>query len=103
MSDKWYTRPVLFIADFNRSFEFYVNQLGFTEAWRYEEAGKSWILQVDRKGCEIILSSQWPEKAGKGLLFISLDADVLNALCAPSWKAAALRSKTANGAIGSWW
>lgn len=80
MSDKWYTRPVLFVADIDRSFEFYVNQLGFTEAWRYEEAGKSWIIQVDRKGCEIILSAQWPEKAGKGLLFISLDLAVLNAL-----------------------
>jgi uncharacterized glyoxalase superfamily protein PhnB len=31
------------------------------------------IVQVSRAGCEIILSDQWPEEAGRGLLFISLD------------------------------
>lgn len=36
MSDKWYARPVLFVADIDRSVDFYVKQLGFTQPWRYE-------------------------------------------------------------------
>jgi len=80
MSDKWYARPVLFVADIDRSVDFYVKQLGFTEAWCYEEKGKAFVAQVDRQGCELIFSSQWPDKVGKGLMFISLDAGVLDAL-----------------------
>jgi catechol 2,3-dioxygenase-like lactoylglutathione lyase family enzyme len=80
MSDQWYSRPVLFVADIDRSVDFYVKQLGFTQAWRYEEEGKAFVAQVARKGCELIFSSQWPDKVGKGLLFISLDADVLDAV-----------------------
>jgi catechol 2,3-dioxygenase-like lactoylglutathione lyase family enzyme len=80
MSDKWYSRPVLFVADIDRSVDFYVERLGFTQAWRYEEEGKAYVAQVDRTGCELILSSQWPDKVGKGLMFISLDVGVLDAL-----------------------
>ena len=80
MSDKWYSRPVLFVANIDRSVDFYVKQLGFTQAWRYEEEGKPRVAQVDRQGCELILSSQWPDKVGKGLMFISLDLGVLDAL-----------------------
>jgi catechol 2,3-dioxygenase-like lactoylglutathione lyase family enzyme len=80
MSDKWYSRPVLFVADIDRAVDFYVKQLGFTQAWRYEEDGKAYVAQVDRLGCELIFSSQWPDKVGTGLMFISLDPDVLDAL-----------------------
>jgi catechol 2,3-dioxygenase-like lactoylglutathione lyase family enzyme len=80
MSSKWYARPVLFVADIDRSVDFYVKQLGFSHPWRYEEEGKAWVAQVERQGCELILSSQWPDKVGKGLMFISLDLEVLNAL-----------------------
>jgi catechol 2,3-dioxygenase-like lactoylglutathione lyase family enzyme len=80
MSNRWYTRPVLFVADIDRSVDFYMKQLGFTQAWRYEGEGKAYVAQVDRQGCELILSSQWPDKVGQGLVFISLDVGVLNAL-----------------------
>src|ERR1700675_4112423 len=80
MSNEWYARPVLFVADIDSSVDFYVKQLGFTQPWRYEEEGKAWVAQVDRQGCELILSSQWPDKVGKGLMFISLDVGVLDAL-----------------------
>jgi len=79
MSDVWYARPVLFVADIDRSVDFYVKQLGFTQPWRYEEDGKAYVAQVSRQGCELILSSQWPDKVGNGLMFISLDGDVLDA------------------------
>ena len=80
MSDQWYARPVLFVADIGTAVDFYVKQLGFTQPWRYEEEGNALVAQVERQGCEIVLSSQWPEKVGKGLMFISLDAGVLDAL-----------------------
>jgi catechol 2,3-dioxygenase-like lactoylglutathione lyase family enzyme len=80
MSNQWYARPVLFVADIDTSVDFYVEQLGFTQAWRYDDDGKEYVAQVGRQGCELILSSQWPGKVGNGLMFISLDAAVLNAL-----------------------
>jgi catechol 2,3-dioxygenase-like lactoylglutathione lyase family enzyme len=80
MSKAWYARPVLFVTDVDRSVDFYVKQLGFTQAWRYSESGKAWVAQVERPGCELMLTSKWPQKAGKGLMFISLDAEPLNAL-----------------------
>jgi catechol 2,3-dioxygenase-like lactoylglutathione lyase family enzyme len=80
MSNEWFARPVLFVTDIDRSVDFYVKQLGFTQPWRYEDDGKAWVAQVDRQGCELILSSQWPDKVGKGLMFISLNVDVLDVL-----------------------
>ena len=53
---------------------------GFSHPWRYEEEGKARVAQVERQGCELILSSQWPDKVGKGLIFISLDVEVIDAL-----------------------
>jgi uncharacterized glyoxalase superfamily protein PhnB len=79
MSD-WYARPVLFVADVGRSLDFYVQQLGFTQSWRHEEQGKALVAQVNRQGCELIVSSQWPRKVGSSLIFISLDLSVLQAL-----------------------
>ena len=80
MSDRWFARPVLLVTDIDRSVDFYVKRLGFTQSWRYEDEGKASVAQVDRQGCELILSSQWPGKVGKGLMFISLDVGVLDAL-----------------------
>jgi catechol 2,3-dioxygenase-like lactoylglutathione lyase family enzyme len=83
MSNKWYTRPVLLVTDIDRSVDFYVNQLGFKENWRFEpEPGKASVAQVSRPGLELILEAdqQWPDKIGKSLMFISLDAKVLDAL-----------------------
>jgi len=68
----WYTRPVLFVGDVERSLRFYVGELGFAERWRHAEGAKVLVAQADREGCEIIFSCQWPEKAGNGMLFISL-------------------------------
>jgi catechol 2,3-dioxygenase-like lactoylglutathione lyase family enzyme len=77
---RWYARPVLFVSDLERSVGFYVDQLGFKERWRHEDAGKLLVAQVDRQSCELILSSQEPEKTGRGRMFISLDVDVLRSV-----------------------
>jgi uncharacterized glyoxalase superfamily protein PhnB len=72
----WYTRSVLAVRDAPAALGFYSTKLGFSEDWRYEEEGRLRIVQVSRAGCELILSDQWPDEAGRGLLFISLsDAD----------------------------
>jgi catechol 2,3-dioxygenase-like lactoylglutathione lyase family enzyme len=75
LSESWYARPVLFVADIDRTLDFYVNRLGFTQSWRYEDEGTTFVAQADRQGCALIFSSQWPDKVGKGLMFISLDVE----------------------------
>jgi len=71
----WFARPVLHVSDVEASLRFYVNQLGFTTPWRYEEENRVRVAQVDRQGCALILSDQWPAKVGKGLMFISLNVE----------------------------
>ena len=71
----WFARPVLHVTDVEASLRFYVGRLGFTSPWRYDEEGKARIAQVDRQGCALILADTWPEKAGKGLMFISLNVE----------------------------
>jgi uncharacterized glyoxalase superfamily protein PhnB len=74
----WFARPVLHVKDVETSLRFYVDQLGFTSPWRYDEGGKVFVAQVERQGCALILSQQWPEKIGKGLIFISLNVESLS-------------------------
>jgi catechol 2,3-dioxygenase-like lactoylglutathione lyase family enzyme len=71
----WFARPVLHVTDVEASLRFYVNRLGFTSPWRYDEGGKAHVAQVDRQGCALILADTWPEKIGKGLMFISLNVE----------------------------
>jgi catechol 2,3-dioxygenase-like lactoylglutathione lyase family enzyme len=80
MSNKWYSRPVLFVTDIDRSVDFYVKQLGFAQQWRFVVEGKAEVAQVARPGCEFILTAEPSDKTGKGLMFISLDTEVLDAL-----------------------
>jgi len=67
---RWYSRPVLFVADLNRALRFYLVQLGFEKNWH---AG-----DVSRSDCEIILC-QDPMRRDKARLFIELTADGLKA------------------------
>src|SRR5258708_22913442 len=71
----WFARPVLHVTDLEASLRFYVDQLGFTSPWRYDEDGRAYVAQVDRQGCALILARTWPEKIGKGLMFISLNVE----------------------------
>jgi catechol 2,3-dioxygenase-like lactoylglutathione lyase family enzyme len=71
----WFARPVLHVKDVEASLRFYVNRLGFTSPWRYDENGRAYVAQVDRQGCALILAETWPEKIGKGLMFISLNVE----------------------------
>jgi catechol 2,3-dioxygenase-like lactoylglutathione lyase family enzyme len=107
----WFARPVLHVTDVEASLLFYVNRLGFTSPWRYDEDGRAHVAQVDRQGCALILADTWPEKIGKGLMFISLNVEpetgeaavaALDALRA-ELEAKGVRSRRVRGATGSWW
>ena len=63
----WFARPVLHVASVEASLRFYVDRLGFTVAWQFEEEGRVFVAQVDRGSCALIFSNQWPEKVSKGL------------------------------------
>ncbi len=75
MSVDWFARAVLHVSDVEASLGFYVNRLGFTSPWRYDDEGKPHVAQVDRQGCALILADTWPEKIGNGLMFISLNVE----------------------------
>jgi uncharacterized glyoxalase superfamily protein PhnB len=73
---EWFARPVLHVSSVEASLPFYMDQLGFTVPWRVkDEDGRTHVAQVDRQGCALILSDQWPQKVGKGLMFISLNVE----------------------------
>ena len=107
----WFARPVLHVTDVDSSLLFYTGQLGFTSPWRFDEDGRAYVAQVDRQGCAIILADRWPEKIGKGLIFISLNVEpatreaAVAALmrCARNSRPRASRSRRVGGATGSSW
>jgi catechol 2,3-dioxygenase-like lactoylglutathione lyase family enzyme len=71
----WFARPVLHVADVEAALSFYVSRLGFTSTWRYDDDGKARVAQVERDGCALILADTWPEKIGRGLVFVSLSLE----------------------------
>lgn len=74
---RWYTRPVLFVADVNRALHFYVDMLGFEKSW-HEGNGAGKVCQVNHGECEIILCDDG--RRDKARLFIELTADGLTDL-----------------------
>jgi catechol 2,3-dioxygenase-like lactoylglutathione lyase family enzyme len=76
-SHRWYSRPVLFVADLSRALRFYVDQLGFEKNWHSGD-GSGTVCQVSRSDCEIILC-QDPTRHDHARLFIELTADGLRA------------------------
>ena len=75
----WYARALLHVADVQRAVDFYLG-LGFAEAWRHEDEDRLLVAQVEREGCELILTGQWPDRCGRGTMFISLDAEAFAAV-----------------------
>jgi catechol 2,3-dioxygenase-like lactoylglutathione lyase family enzyme len=99
----WFARPVLHVTDVETSLRFYVERLGFMSPWRYEEDGKTHVAQVDRQGCALILADTWPDKIGKGLMFISLNAETREAAIAGlDALRAELEAKGVSVKEGSW-
>lgn len=91
----WYSRPVLFVADIDRASTFYVERLGFSETWRHVD-GRALVAQVERDGCELLLSCQRPDKVGGAMTFVSLDR--------PEFEAVKARMGGPGGAVREgWW
>ena len=72
---RWYTRPVLFVADINHAIRFYVDMLGFEKQW-HEGDGAGKVAQVNRGECELILCED-ATRRDKARLFIELTRDGL--------------------------
>ena len=98
----WFARPVLHVTDVEASLLFYVNLLSFTSPWRYDEDGRAHVAQVDRQGCALILADTWPEKIGKGLMFISLNLEPQAQVAALDALRAELEAKGVPVKDGSW-
>src|SRR5258707_1946221 len=73
ITHRWYTRPVLFVADVHRALQFYVEMLGFEKRW-HEDDGKGKVCQVNRAECEIILCED-ADRKDRVRLFVSLTED----------------------------
>ena len=101
----WFARPVFHVRDVEASLRFYTDQLGFITPWRYDEDGRVHAAQVDRQGCALILADTWPEKIGKGLVFISLNIESAShegAIAALDALRAELEAKGVSVKEGSW-
>jgi catechol 2,3-dioxygenase-like lactoylglutathione lyase family enzyme len=98
----WFARPVLSVSDVEASLRFYAGRLGFTTPWRYEEDGRACVAQVDRQGCALILADNWPERIGKGLIFISLNFEPEAQVAALDALRAEFESKGVPVKEGSW-
>jgi catechol 2,3-dioxygenase-like lactoylglutathione lyase family enzyme len=99
----WFARAVLHVADVEASLRFYIDRLGFTSPWRYDEDGRAYVAQVERQGCALILADTWPEKIGKGLMFISVNAETREAaIVALDGLRAEFEAKGVSVKEGSW-
>lgn len=73
-----YARAVFFVENAERSLRFYVQQLGFSEDWSHQDAGRVYVCQVTLFGFELILNEvndQTQSRAGHGRVFIGLEND----------------------------
>lgn len=95
----WYARSVFHVADVPAAIAFYRDKLGFAEAWSFDEGGGVVVAQVERDGCAIIFSSQWPDKRSEGLLFVSLGDGSLETMNAAR---AELKARGAPVMDGQW-
>ena len=71
-----YARAVFFVENAGRSQRFYLDQLGFSDDWSYNEGDAVYVCQVAFMGCEVILQQVDPdnrERAGHGRIFVGLE------------------------------
>ena len=76
--NRWYARPVFFVADVNHAARFYIDMLGFTKSW-HEADGEGTVCQVNRADCEIILC-QDATRTDKSRVFIELSKEGVSEL-----------------------
>ena len=75
-----YARSIFFVRSAESSLRFYVEKLGFSMDWNYQEEGRTFVCQVSLLGFELILNEtirQTRARAGQGRVFIGLDDEQL--------------------------
>jgi hypothetical protein len=73
-----YARAIFFVEDTERALRHYVEQLGFTKDWAFEEDGRVYVCQVSLFGFELILQQAHGATLGHpghGRVFIGLEDD----------------------------
>ena len=75
MTTDWFARPILNVKDVEASLRFYVDKLGFSIPWRYDEDGKAHIAQVDQQSTALILADTGPARVGQAQIFVSLNTE----------------------------
>jgi catechol 2,3-dioxygenase-like lactoylglutathione lyase family enzyme len=72
----WISSTLVFVRDVDHAILFYVDRLGFTLDMRHAEAGTTLVAGVSRgEGCALLLTCQWPDRVGTGILYTALDPD----------------------------
>jgi len=72
----WISSTLIFVTEVDASIRFYVDLLGFTLNMRFEDDGRALVAGVSRgDGCALLLTSQWPEKAGTGVIYTALPTE----------------------------
>ncbi|MBO9714051.1 VOC family protein [Sphingomonas sp.] len=71
----WVSSTLVFVRDVDAAIGFYVDRLGFMLGMRHEEGGRALVAGVSRgEGSGLLLTCQWPEKVGSGILYAALGA-----------------------------
>lgn len=72
----WFARPIISVTSVHDALPYYKDKLGFNSEWSFnDDSGKVFVAQIDRQGAAFILAQNWPDKVGKGLIFISLNTE----------------------------
>ncbi|MFV3127964.1 VOC family protein [Niveispirillum sp. KHB5.9] len=78
---QWTSSTLFFVSDVEAAIDFYIDRFGFTLNMRYEEEGRARVAGVSNgDGCAILLTDQWPDKNGTGVLYTALDKDEFTSL-----------------------
>lgn len=77
----WTTSTLVFVRDVDAAIKFYVDTLGFTLNMRHDESGVAIVAGVSRgDGCALLLTSQWQDRIGLGIIYAAFGQDEFDAL-----------------------
>ncbi len=80
-SSSWLTSTLVFVRDVDASIGFYRDKLGFTLNMRFEDDGRALVAGVSRgDGCALLLTSQWSDRIGLGIIYAAFDKEEFDAL-----------------------
>jgi len=63
---EWFARAVLHVTDVEASLRFYIDRLGFTNPWRYEEDGRVHVAQAERRDARLSCPTIGRRRSAKG-------------------------------------